>query len=537
MKKNVVKLICTLVVLVTMVLPTAAPANQKQPITFMKQSETTYNPQTNHTVIRPLAVTDFDPLDATINVTVSINEIRALKTIDLLSDPDFYVKVIINGLEFVSDVWENMKYVEQPNWSASCEVPKDKEFVNITIELWDSNKGGDRLCDISPGNGDSTQDLTAELTYSIATGIWWGDDYLRDPSGYGRLNGCDDGSIYLQDKDCELWFDITQTDYDGDGLPFWVEINRYNTSPLIDNRGEDADQDGLPIEYEHKYGCMYNESNQETNGYTWIYDPFIWEDHIALDPDNDGLNNIEEYKTSQWGSDPFRKDLFIELDQMEKGPAGQGSLVPTESFDLIRDSYAKHNIVWHIDDGRLGGGELIPFKNIIQFEDLTSWYWDYFMHQDANNWRRGVFHWAVVSYHGIFVSGFTFRSEINGTTATDCFIISSKYMDSRVKHIPLIDSIVRKTFNKEKQRAIVYAGVIMHETGHSLDVRAPGCDNHRAMWPWQIGYWQYSSYKSVMNYRYVYNGLIDYSDGSHGKNDYDDWGTIDLTYFNPETQQ
>ena len=36
-----------------------------------------------------------------------------------------------------------------------------------------------------------------------------------------------------------------------------------------------------------------------------------------------------------------------------------------------------------------------------------------------------------------------------------------------------------------------------------------------------------------MNYRYVYSGLTDYSDGSHGKNDYDDWANIDLTYFNP----
>jgi hypothetical protein len=38
-----------------------------------------------------------------------------------------------------------------------------------------------------------------------------------------------------------------------------------------------------------------------------------------------------------------------------------------------------------------------------------------------------------------------------------------------------------------------------------------------------------------MNYRYIYTALVDYSDGNHGKNDYDDWGTIDLTYFQPRT--
>jgi hypothetical protein len=36
-----------------------------------------------------------------------------------------------------------------------------------------------------------------------------------------------------------------------------------------------------------------------------------------------------------------------------------------------------------------------------------------------------------------------------------------------------------------------------------------------------------------MNYRYIYNGVNDYSDGSHGKNDFDDWSAIDLTLINP----
>jgi hypothetical protein len=73
----------------------------------------------------------------------------------------------------------------------------------------------------------------------------------------------------------------------------------------------------------------------------------------------------------------------------------------------------------------------------------------------------------------------------------------------------------------------------MHETGHTLNIRAPGCDARHSVWPWQTNYWVYANYKSCMNYRYVYRGLVDYSDGTHGENDYDDWGTIDLTAFNP----
>ena len=82
-------------------------------------------------------------------------------------------------------------------------------------------------------------------------------------------------------------------------------------------------------------------------------------------------------------------------------------------------------------------------------------------------------------------------------------------------------------------RAFVYAGVMMHETGHGLDLNGPGVDVHDSVYPWQANYWRFGPYRSVMNYRFTYGGLVDYSDGRRGKNDYDDWGTIDLTLINP----
>ena len=82
-------------------------------------------------------------------------------------------------------------------------------------------------------------------------------------------------------------------------------------------------------------------------------------------------------------------------------------------------------------------------------------------------------------------------------------------------------------------RAYVYAGGIMHETGHTLDIHAPGVDVRKGVWPWQPNFWRFADYKSCMNYRYIYRGLVDYSDGSHGENDYDDWGNLDLTRINP----
>ena len=508
--------------LVTMVIPTFVLAKQIQPVTFVKQSKETCNPELKQTVFTPLGVTDFDPLVENITVTVAIKEIRALKTIDILSDPDFYVKVKINDNEFISDVWQNMKYVENSNWTASSEVPKDKEFVNITIELWDKNNGIDHLCDISPDSGNFAQARTAELTYSIATGIWWGrgdsldddnylgDDYLGDPSGYGRLNGCDDNSIYQADRDCELWFNITQNDFDGDGLPYWLEVNMYNTSPLINNRGEDADGDGVPIEWEYRYGLTYQEWGHD-EGYYMVYSPLVWENHSAFDDDEDGLNNIEEYKTSQWGSDPFRKDIFVELDQMAAGPNGEkASLFPEMGEDLLRDAFDRQNIFFHLDDGEMGGGEIIPFDIETPREELVLLYQDYFLHGDNNNWRKGVFHYGLLVYDATY-AGYFVNTDDNYWGA---FQISSCRVDT---HVYIT-------------RANSYASVYMHELGHTLDIRIPGGHDTDSYYPWQINWWKYRPYKSCMNYGYTYK-LVDYSDGSRGKNDHDDWGTLDLPAF------
>lgn len=533
MKKNSVLIPCTIVLLLLLVSPIAVLAQQPQLPFSTVPSAQTVNPGIPHTLCTPAGVTDFDPLVDEIVVTVAVHEIRALKTIDVLSDPDFYVQVTINDKEFTSPVWQNMKYVEHPNWSAAVQVPKDTEFVDITIALWDKNLIIDRLCDISPKiTGDQAHQYIATLTYSIATGVWWGDDCLGDASGYGRLNGCDDTTIYPEDRDCEMWFDITQNDFDGDGFPFWLETNMYNTSPTVDNRGEDADDDGIPIEWEYTFGLTYIDWGYDS-GYHMVYDPFTWENHSDMDDDVDGLTNVEEYKTWQWGSDPFRQDIFIELDQMEAGPNGEGSFVPVGAFDMIRDSHAKQNIVWHVDDGRLGGGETIPYKEVIAEEDHAEWYWKYFMHEDENNWRRGVFRWGLIAYNWSWAKGFCFSSRINNSSALDCFFLSTKYHDSRVKNVPLIDSLIRKTFDSEKQRAFIYAGAIMHETGHTLAIWNRGVDNRRAVWPWQLGFYRFASYKSVMNYRYIYTDLVDYSDGSHGRNDFNDWADMDLTRFNP----
>ena len=466
---------------------------------------------------------DFDPLED-IEVTVEILDIRSLEKfeyphpafeiIDFLSKPDFYVKITINGEEFVSDVWQNTRYIYDAGFKATLNVPDEEEFVDINIQLWGKNSISDKQCDISSGWEDTYNQLDANLEYSIATGHWRGDDYsgdehsLSDPSGYGRLNGCDDNSIYQRDRDCEIWFDIYQNDYDGDGIPYWTEVNVFGTDPEVDNTGEDLDEDGVPIEWEYKWGHQFSHWGSDDH---WFYDPFVWENHTALDPDNDGLNNVEEYLTSQWGSDPFRKDIFIEIDQMEAGPDGEGaSLLPDGSKELLMTAFDRYNIVLHLDDGSMGGGEMVPFSSLISRDDLSDYYYQqYFLHGDQNNWRRGVFRYGIVVWDAGY-PGYNFR---NGA-----FQISKSYVDKKaiIKVQRMID--------------VVYASVYMHELGHTLGIYNPGVDNDDSDDPSNFNFWKYGPYKSCMNYRYTYR-LVDYSDGSRGKNDFPDWYTLDLTSF------
>jgi hypothetical protein len=334
-----------------------------------------------------------------------------------------------------------------------------------------------------------------ELSYSIKTGHWTGDDQLEDSSGYRRLNGCDDGSIYKRERDCELWFNIYQNDYDDDGIPYWTEINDYGTDPEVDNTNDDIDGDGIPLKWEWKWG----------------YDPFEWEDHANLDPDQDGLDNVEEYLTSQWGSDPFRKDLFVELDQMEESPEGEKSLLPEGAKELLYTAYNRQNVVYHLDDGSWdeSGSDMIPFNNQINRQGFNDIYQNYFLHDDKDNWRHGVFHYGVVVYSSESAAGYMFRA--------NAFQISSTGHEKKASE-PLLD------------RDTVYASAYMHETGHTLGFWPIPGHNRNSMYPWQLGWWLNRPYKSCMNYGYMYY-TVDYSDGSRIIKDYDDWERMDLTYF------
>jgi len=257
---------------------------------------------------------DIDPL-VDLSVTVDVLKIRSLEhddpqlntkeIIDEESYPDFYIKIIVDEEEFTSKIFWNERYLYKSPFSVTSNVDDYKETVDITIQLWDAADEGydsDRLCDISSDVSEDNvikddDSYDAEIFYNLKNGHWTGDDELKDESGYGRLNGCDDGTIYQPDRDCELWFDISFNDYDQDGIPYYMETSIYNTDPYVNDADTDLDEDGVPTWWEFKWG----------------YDPTKPDDHQNIDPEHDGLHNLNEFRTSQWFSDPYVRDLFIEL--------------------------------------------------------------------------------------------------------------------------------------------------------------------------------------------------------------------------------
>jgi hypothetical protein len=476
---------------------------------------------------------DIDPT-VDLKISVKIKEIRAFDKIDLFSDPDFYVKVIINDAEEItSDIWHNQIHVTD-EWSTPfVDVPDDKEWINVTIQLWDSDPTIDKLCDIAFNSNSNPIDRTINVNYNLKTGHWFGDDMLAptnswfvDYSGYGRANGCDDNSIYEQDLDCELWFDILQNDLDGDGLPYWTETEVFETNPAVDDRGRDDDCDGVPIEWEYKWGHRVGyDHHNETYIFYWAYHPFEYNDHKNIDLDGDSINNYEEYLTSRWGSDPHRKDIFVELDQMQAGPNGEiASILPNGSKELLYKAFNRQNIVFHLDDGSWedSGSDMIPFDDETnaswdnQNNELNQIYQEYFVNSSNYSWRRGVFHYGVVIYQSSVVNGNAFGS--------NRYQISAKGMEEKAK-LP---------FPLTGNRDIVYASAYMHELGHSLDLEWLLGHVEGAYHPWQPLWWFCRPYKSVMNYGYMYGSiwnLVDYSDGSRGIMDHDDWSNIDYSYF------
>jgi len=272
----------------------------------------------------------------------------------------------------------------------------------------------------------------------------------------------------------------------------------FSEKPVIHFTGLDSDGDGLPDWWETKWG----------------YDSFVWEDHRYLDMDGDGLTNHEECFTDEYGSNPFVKDVFLEIDWMHCDEQGSNKPNVTLLQTLI-DSFKENNITLHIDIGNLCGGEPIPNHcgESMMYSELNEIYWNYFLHNDPINPRKGIFHYGVIC---------NYCPDLNfpfiGWDAFDGFAVSAEWLEQEIPWY-------------EREQIIV--GGIMHHLGHTLGLVADlffGIDNIDVISPFSNQWFIYKDYRSSMNYLYKYT-ILSYSAGSHGAGDFDDWAHLQFDFF------
>ena len=279
--------------------------------------------------------------------------------------------------------------------------------------------------------------------------------------------------------------------------PYWNRTIQDPITRRITFPSEDSDGDGVPDWWELKWG----------------YDPLVWDDHQQLDPDGDGLTNIEECYTDAYGSNPFRKDIFLEIDWIaSKDPRHTNK--PDD--DLIRqavESFQRHNISLHVDVGQFGGGEEIPYAQNLTCNSLINLYWRYFLQNDMNNPRKGIFRYGIICDVGPDVN-FPFM----GWDQLDSFCVSAEQLSQQYPFI-------------RRSQLIMKASI--HHLGHTLGLLADdhgGIDNLGTLYPLSKEWFLYRTYKSSMNYWYKYR-TFSYSDGMNGPGDFDDYGHLDFGFF------
>jgi len=261
--------------------------------------------------------------------------------------------------------------------------------------------------------------------------------------------------------------------------------------------GDDTDIDGLPDWWEEEF--QYNAN--------------VWDDHLNLDPDGDALNNFEECYAYDWGAKPNRKDVFVEIDTTEEQNNDKSNRLPDKYIDEMKERFAEHDIILHIDQGNLGGGEEIPYITNFGYDELVDIYWNYFLHNDLNNPRKNIFHYGIICDVGPG-NGFMFT----GWAHLNAFCISADVLYEQ---------------NKRFERGFLISAGSMHELGHTLGLIADdfgGIDNHANIYPKYREYWKFKNYKSAMSYQYTYR-VLDYSDGDRGPNDFNDWDNMQFDFF------
>ncbi len=209
-----------------------------------------------------------------------------------------------------------------------------------------------------------------------------------------------------------------------------------------------------------------------------------------------------------------KKDIFLELDYMPCENPEETNKPSQELLQRLIDIFENKDITLHIDTGELGGGEQIPYcKSKFSFAKLRDLYWQYFLKNNLTNPRKGIFHYGIIC---------NYCPDLNfpffGWDGLDSFAVSTEWLKETMPFF-------------SRKRLIV--GATVHHLGHTLGLIADtnnAIDNMGTTKIFNKDFFVYRNYKSCMNYRYKYL-LFSYSDGSHGRGDFDEWSNLDFSFF------
>jgi len=413
-----------------------------------------------------------------------------------ISDSRGYIGLGSSG---TFQTWDTMGLETKQNYY----IGEEQETSDISITIVEQVKTG-----LFGRKTTTVEKEKIMLVYDFRTGRWSGDDGVMDADGYGHYLG----------ETYEVWLNLYQADFDHDGIPYWTEVNVLGTDPTVDDSALDPDGDGIPTNWEWRWG----------------YDPFTWDDHRNLDPDVDGLENTEEYQMRKYFADPFQPDIYLETDGMNKKKGLKGffdieHVFWKEAQQMLIERFAQHGIHVYIDDGWEdgpvnGGGEMLPF--IDNMDDVAGGQIQAFYKHHFADERKGIFRYVLIAYKGGWITPSSYNSFDTINVGTRLFQALKSYA----------------AFTPRYHR-VVLAKKVIHELGHSIglmpssfpgnDIKTPVGSRYPSM-PKEEYEKYLNQYHSIMNYEWMWRDrtLFDYSDGSNGPPyDQNDWALIYLPTF------
>lgn len=218
--------------------------------------------------------------------------------------------------------------------------------------------------------------------------------------------------------------------------------------------------------------------------------------------------------------DPLKKDIYLEVDWMVNGTE---SYKPnTAQIAKVVDGLNDNGYEVHIDTGQLGGGNALssftdylpmdPAATSMNFFKIKDGDSSQSLQPNFNPDRKGIWRYLISGY----------RYNESPTSSGASFAGSDNVFVS----YGMIEDGQSSYGYSDLNTAI--AGTIVHEVGHSL------CLSDSKAYSYQSSACQFSNidedattaYDSVMNYN-LQMFQNNYSDGSNGTGDHDDWSAID----------